>query len=161
MVGSVPSCPPCSRLSWDTLGPLAERVRALSGQRRQRRRRALRPGDLDPGAVDRVALDGGSIAPTRSAITRPTSSRCDGDRPEQGSVRDRGSTLSAASAAARRGDSWKQGGVPCHAPQFPARSGSSRHLVVASGRGRYRTADRWCVNPSQTVHRVSRGAIAF
>jgi len=32
MVGSVPSCPPCSRLSWDTLGPLAERVRALSGK---------------------------------------------------------------------------------------------------------------------------------
>src|ERR1700747_2658283 len=28
------------------------------------------------------------------------------------------------------------------------------------GRGRYRTADRWCVKPSPTVHRVSRGAIA-
>jgi hypothetical protein len=28
------------------------------------------------------------------------------------------------------------------------------------GRGRYRTADRWCVNPSPTVHRVSRSALA-
>jgi hypothetical protein len=28
------------------------------------------------------------------------------------------------------------------------------------GRGRYRTADRWCVNPSRTVHGVSRGAVA-
>ena len=30
----------------------------------------------------------------------------------------------------------------------------------AGGRGRYRTADRWCVNPKQTVYRVSRGAVA-
>jgi hypothetical protein len=28
------------------------------------------------------------------------------------------------------------------------------------GRGRYRTADRWCVKPSQSVHGVARGAIA-
>src|ERR1700741_2235753 len=27
------------------------------------------------------------------------------------------------------------------------------------GRGRYRTADRWCVNPGQPVQRVSRGAV--
>ncbi|MGC2379255.1 MAG: tyrosine-type recombinase/integrase [Mycobacterium sp.] len=29
-----------------------------------------------------------------------------------------------------------------------------------SGRGRYRTADRWCVNPGQSVRDVSRDAIA-
>jgi hypothetical protein len=28
------------------------------------------------------------------------------------------------------------------------------------GRGRYRTADRWCVNPSQSVHGISHGAVA-
>jgi hypothetical protein len=31
---------------------------------------------------------------------------------------------------------------------------------VIGGRGQYRTADRWCVNPSPAVHRVSHGAIA-
>jgi hypothetical protein len=43
---------------------------------------------------------------------------------------------------------------------------SELRLVVALRRaarergGPHRTADRWCVNPSQTVYRVSRGAVA-
>src|SRR6478672_7737197 len=38
------------------------------------------------------------------------------------------------------------------------RAGVLRSAAVIGGRGRYRTADRWWVNPSTTVHRVSDGA---
>jgi hypothetical protein len=34
------------------------------------------------------------------------------------------------------------------------------NCIKTGGRGRYRTADRWCVKPNRTVYRVSCGAIA-
>jgi hypothetical protein len=48
------------------------------------------------------------------------------------------------------------GELPHSAPSIPAQLTCEN----TGGRGRYRTADRWCVKPSPTVHRVSRGAIA-
>jgi hypothetical protein len=46
------------------------------------------------------------------------------------------------------------------APRVRASTRTQLTSINASGRGRDRTADRWCVNPSLTVRRVSPGAIA-
>ena len=55
--------------------------------------------------------------------------------------------------------------IPTFASVTPRRKSARgfstwRHARRVGGRGRYRTADRWCVNPSRTVHGVSRGAVA-
>jgi hypothetical protein len=57
------------------------------------------------------------------------------------------------------GHSWDTG----HPANDPVARQSPRKFAViwgfGGGRGRYRTADRWCVNPGRTVHSVSCGAV--
>ena len=64
-----------------------------------------------------------------------------------------------AQHTARLGHSWDSGRLADLGTARLHRRDTAMTCADPGGRGRYRTADRWCVNPSLTVHRVSLGAI--